>query len=123
MLIHGVDYDDDSMSAAQEFHHAFRLHSEDAMLKRSAHDAVITPDELRVCVAASRRDSAAFGPVTEAKMAQNNEENRDKMQAARAKRQEIIDRGPAEAQRRRQEAEEAARNQVQGQEDDLRTID
>lgn len=70
ILIHGADYDGDSMSAAQKFQRAFGLHSEDAKLKRSAHDAVTTPDELRACVAASRRDSAAFRPVREAKRAE-----------------------------------------------------
>lgn len=44
--------------------------------------------------------------VREAKRAKMTEETRQKIETARAKRQEIIDRGQAEARRLRQEAQE-----------------
>lgn len=121
ILIHGADYDGDIMSAAQKFQRAFEIHSEDAKLKRSAHDAVTMPDELRACVAASRRDSAAFRPIRETKRAKKSEENRQEIQAARAKRQEMIDRGQAEAQKRWQEAREVVEQRVRGQEESRTT--
>lgn len=107
VLVHGADYDREGIAATSNFQRLFGLRAEDAKLKRAAHDAVITPDELRACAAASRRDSVVFRPARSAARQNKSAETREAIQAARAKRQEIIERRRASVKTRQQQQADA----------------